>query len=251
MGRTPFLSLALLLALAAPAAAADPPPLAATLAGCNVGPKQSERFAVFVGSMPARAGTARMAMRFDLLERRQRGTAGWRVIHAPRFGRWQRSKRGKSGFIYTKRVEGLREGAEYQAVVKFRWYDADGRLLGEQRRRTASCVQPDQRPDLRVESLTVTAGSGGDARYAVTIVNDGLTAAGAFDVGLTTADRDVVRSAPGLAAGERTTIEITAPACAPGDRLQVQVDVKGDVAESDERDNGSVRLCSDASGSAG
>ena len=244
--RASLLAPLLVLVLASPAAAQDPPPLAATLAGCNAGPTAEERFAVFTGSMPALAGTERMAMRFDLRERRA-SSRRWKVLPAPRFGSWQRSKPGRSGFVYTKRVEGLRQGAVYEAVVRFRWYDANGVIQRETRRRTKACVQPDQRPDLLVEAFDVRREADGTTTYVVTVANEGLTAAGPFALGLVTPDGEAVRRIAGLAALERTTLEIRGPACAPRDRIELRVDPAGQVSEADERDNGSVRLCPDAS----
>ena len=84
--------LALLVAVvpAAPAfAQEEPPPLRATLAACEAGPNPAERFAVFTGSMPALPGTARMLMRFDLLQRPD-GDRRWAPVRAKAFGRWER-----------------------------------------------------------------------------------------------------------------------------------------------------------------
>src|SRR3954447_1674467 len=62
----------LLAPLAAPAAAAaapERPPLQARLVACTTGPGAPARRATFTASMPAVARTARMAIRFDLLQR--------------------------------------------------------------------------------------------------------------------------------------------------------------------------------------
>jgi hypothetical protein len=189
-------------------------------------------------------------MRFDLEERTAKRR--WRRIHAPGFTGWVRSKSsGASGFAYTKRIERLRQGRTYRALVRFRWYDEDGELQRSATRRTTECDQPDQRPDLRVESMEVLPASGGDARYAITVVNDGLTAADAFTVGLTTPGGDAAREVAGLAAGDRTTVELRAGACSPTDRGQADVDVKDTVGEADERNNRYLTFCpSSASGSA-
>ena len=244
--RTPFV-VSVVLALAAPAGAQEPPPpLRATLAACEAGPQPAERFAVFTGSMPAIAGTARMWMRFDLLERRETSKR-WRRLRAPALGRWERSKEaGASGFIYTKRVERLKQRARYRAVVRFRWFDAHGRVQRETRRTTPVCVQPWQRPNLRIESVEVRpATDPAMARYLVTIVNDGLTAAGPFTVGLVVGAEEDVRDVPGLAATGRTTLEIPGRRCDPArpDRIAVQLDIRDVVRESSERDNRSDRAC--------
>jgi hypothetical protein len=246
MRRTPFVVLVLLLALVPATAGAQEqrPALAATLAACESGPQPAERFAVFTGSMPALAGTRRMWMRFDLMERR--GTSKrWRRLRATAFGRWERSKvPGASGFIYTKRVERLKEAARYRAVVRFRWFDEDGRVQRETRRTTPTCDQPSQRPNLVVEAVGIAPGpDAATYRYLVTVVNAGRTPADAFTLGLVTADRDLVRDVPGLAAGGRTTVEVLGPRCEEGAPVDVTLDVRGVVAESDERDNTSMTAC--------
>jgi hypothetical protein len=58
--------------------------------------------------------------------------------------------------VWTKRVERLRDGAEYRSSVRFRWYASRGRLQSETRRTTPVCRQPDRRADLAVESLAIS-----------------------------------------------------------------------------------------------
>jgi hypothetical protein len=162
---------------------------------------------------------------------------------APEFGRWDRSQPLRAGFVWTKRVERLHDGAEYRSSVRFRWYAAGGRLQSETRRTTPACRQPDRRADLSVESLAISPSSDGrSARYAITVVNTGQTAAGPFDVGLSSAG-DAVRSVPGLEAGQRTTVELTGEPCTGTQTVTATVDVRDAVDESDERDNAFRRLC--------
>ena len=216
---------------AQPAAGEPAPPLKASLAACSVGASDDQRFAVFTGSMPAYRGTRRMAMKFNLYIR-PIGAAEWLPVKAKGLGRWQRSEPGREGFVYTKRVEGLLQGNDYRVVVRFRWYQAPGLRRRDRIRRTPVCRQPDQRPNLKVESLRIEPGADdASRRYVVTVVNAGETAAGAFDVGLVTT-RDDVRPVPGLPAGERATVEVDAPACPMGERVSAQADVKGAVNES-------------------
>ena len=236
----------LVLTLAAPAGAPAqdaPPPLRASLAACASGPTAEERFAIVTASMPALPGTKRMAMRFDLQVRAE-GSTRWTYLRAKGFGRWQRSDPGRTGFVYTKRVERLGQAVAYRAVVRFRWYGSGGRQQRTRIRRSPTCRQPDQRPDLLVEALTIAPGADpSSSRYVVTVLNSGRTAAGAFDVGLTGIGRDLVRQVPGLPAGERATVELTGPRCPAGAAALVQLDVRGTVDESDERDNRFSRAC--------
>src|SRR5213595_3622390 len=97
-------------------------PLKAKLSDCHSGLQPADRFAVFVGQMPALQGTRRMWMRFDLYQRTA-ATGVWQHVAVPKFGTWLKSLPGKPGFIYTKRVDELQAPAAYRAQVRFRWYD--------------------------------------------------------------------------------------------------------------------------------
>jgi hypothetical protein len=241
MRRTLLAVLLLCLVLPAPAAAGalqgERPPLAATVAACNAGATPDERFAVFTGSMPAVRGTQRMAMRFTLLLR-SRADRPWEVVRARGFGRWERSDPGRAGFVYSKRVERLLPGRSYRVIVRYRWYGAKGVLQRTRLRRTPLCRQPDQRPDLEVDSVAVADGpEPGTYRYVLGVRNAGRGAAGAFDVGAAGLERDVVRPVAGVPAGDRTTVELVAPRCEEGEVVTFQVDVRGAVDETDEADN--------------
>jgi len=245
MRRAPFLVLVLLLALPAGASAQERPSLGAQLAACESGPDPAQRFAIFIASMPALAGTRQMSMRFDLMERRDGARRRWRRLTAPAFGRWDRSKEpGAAGFIYTKRVERLKEAASYRAVVRFRWVDRDGEVQRQARRTTPVCAQPSQRPNLVVEGVDVLPGpDGATSRYLVRVLNEGRTAAPAFTLGMVAAQEDLMHDVPGLVAGGRTTVEMVAPRCPAGASVDVMLDVRNVVRESSERDNRSISPC--------
>src|SRR5580765_5878176 len=147
---------AVVLVLAAPAAAqARPQLLSARLAACQTGPSAADRSASFTASMPAVAGTRRMAVRFDLLQRTPPGHAFVHVT-VPGLGVWQRSLPGKPGFVFTQHVQALAAPAAYRAIVRFRWYGRRGRLLRTAIRETRICREPELRPNLRAGRLTVT-----------------------------------------------------------------------------------------------
>lgn len=252
MRRTPVVFVAyLLLALGSSASAAEEPPapgperpsLAAALAACGTGATEDERFAVFTGSMPARRGTRAMWMRFDVYERRGR-RARWQRLDAPAFGRWERSEPDRAGFVWTKRVERLRDRADYRAVVRFRWYDAAGDLQTRRRRTTAVCRQPDRRADLRVQSVGVLRGpDAATYRYLVTVANTGLLPAGPFDVAVTAGSAHELRAVAGLKPGHLTRVEIVAPQCEPDARVVARADVGDAVDEGSERNNAHFQRC--------
>ena len=208
------LLVALVVVLVAAPAASGAPRLRAELTECSIGS------AAFTGSMPAGAGTDRMAMRFDLYE-------GERRVRAPGLGRWERSEPGRAGFVFTQRVEGLTAPATYRARVRFRWYDDEGNVLRRAERRTPVCRQPDPRPQLRV--LAVAPGR-------VTVANVGLGRAEAFSTALG-AGGATLRLEEGLAAGAVAELAFAEQPCAPGQVLVAVVDSLGEVDEANERDN--------------
>src|SRR3954451_18760987 len=137
---------------AAPALAQERPH--ARLVRCTTGATPAARTATFTARMPAAAGTNRMWMRFDLLQR-MAGQAEVAAVGVPAWGVWERSERGRTAFIFTKKVRGLRAPGAYRARVRFRWYDARGRIQRRAQRVTRPCRQPDPRPDLRAGALSV------------------------------------------------------------------------------------------------
>jgi hypothetical protein len=123
------------------AAAQQRPTLRAELLRCRTGDTAATRTATFRASMPAARGTRRMAMRFELRQRRRAG-AEFRRVRVPGWDGWERSEPRSAGFVFTRRVQRLRRGVAYRALVSFRWYDADGDVQREARRLTEQCVQP-------------------------------------------------------------------------------------------------------------
>ena len=240
-------------ALAAPATAAaatatpvataqERPPLQARLVNCATGATTATRTATFTASMPAIAGTTRMWIRFDLLQRAP-GEDEYAVVRVPAWGRWERSRADRTAFIYTKKVQGLRAGS-YRARVRFRWY-ADGRLQRSRERTTRTCRQPDQRANLTAGALTVGGGLGaGTVTYLLDVTNDGRGAAGPFDIAVAVGDAPQPPvHLDGLAAGESRLVSITAPRCTPGSTVRFVLDPDGAVDESDEGDDVADRAC--------
>ena len=229
------------LALAPGAAAAyDRPALRASVAACETGPLATERFAVFTASMPALPGTDRMRMRFDLYAR-ARGERRYRRIQADAFGGWDRSRHGRSRFIYTKRVEALTPRVAYRAVVRFRWTDASGRVQMATRRTTRTCRPAEVRPDLRVIGFDVLGGG----RYQVRVLNAGRRALSRpVNVVLTVAGTpQAAVLLEALEPGEEALIPLSGPQCPVGRGVEVAFDTTDELDEADETDNALGRLC--------
>jgi CARDB protein len=235
-----------LLALAPPAVAeAQAPPLRARLSACATGPQVGDRSAAFTASMPSVRGARRMAMRFTL-QARVPPSLVFAPVDVPGLRVWKRSAVGRVGFIFTQRVQGLASPAAYRAVVRFRWFVRGHRLLHTARRVTAICRQPDWRPDLRAGALTLAPGPTPDtATYQLVVRNRGRGDAGAFDVALDVAGvrQALSRAGLGLPAGRPTTLELTAPRCAPGSVLTFVLDASGEIDESHEADDVVTRPC--------
>lgn len=235
-----MLAVALHAATGSAVAQDERPPLTAAVETCATSALPAERVVSFLGSMPAIAGAGRMQMRFDL-ERRRRGDRRWRRLRGvPGFGGWERSEPGRAGFVFHKRVDGLRVPASYRAVVRFRWEDARGRIVRQARRRTAGCAQPDTRPNLVPGVLTgVLDARPGLAVYTLVVRNEGRSAAGPFSVRVGTGTAEV----SGLAAHGERTVVVIAPICLAGTSTLALVDADRRVDESHERGNGASRRC--------
>jgi hypothetical protein len=237
--RRTALTIAALLALAAPspAAAGDAPRLRAVVSACETGTDPVSRMAAFTASMPAGDDTVRMAIRFDLQQRTIDGGV-WQRVAAPSFGRWERSRPDVAGFVYTKDVHGLTAPGEYRAIVRFRWWSADGgaRTL---RRVTRTCRQPDPRPNLLAGRLMVLPNPfTGVAGYRLPLRNGGRSAAGPFAVAMLQDGAEVARAqVAGLAPGAWTTVELRAPYCSAGTVLELRLDADDAIDEASEEDS--------------
>jgi hypothetical protein len=232
--------------LAAIPAAAQAPifnlPLKAKLSDCHTGPLTADRYAVFVGQMPALQGTRRMWMRFDLYQRNPQAT--WKHVVVAKFGTWQKSLPGKPGFIYTKRVDQLTAPAGYRVLVRFRWYDKHGKLQRAARRTSPACHQPDPRPDLAVGKVTATEAGQGRLRYVIRVRDDGRSDAGAFDTLLSVdGTPQPAATVAGLPAGGTTKAAIVGQRCELGTQLRIAVDTADAIDEADEANNTVKRPC--------
>ena len=216
-----------------------PPPLKASLAACAVG---ADRRPALRGLHRLDAGLPRDAADGDAVRPLLRpiGAAEWLPVQGQAaLGRWQRSEPGREGFVYTKRVERPAAGQRLPRRGALPLVPGAAASSARDRvRRTPVCRQPDQRPNLEVESLRIEPGA--DARAAVRGDRRQRRArppAGAFDVGLVD---DARRRALGArAAGRRAGDGRDRGAALPAGRARSPrtLDVRGAVDESSERDN--------------
>jgi hypothetical protein len=120
-------------------------PASATLEQCEISGTQEQRSATFAGEMTAVAGTERMQMSVQVLER-MTGESAYRVIDAPGLGMWRSSAPGVQSFKYLHQVSNLAGPAFYRASIRFRWLGAHGRTLMALELQTRRCEQPTQAP---------------------------------------------------------------------------------------------------------
>ena len=221
----------------------------ATLVACHFALPQTARYAVFGGSMASiRNGKDRLQMRFDVY-RRLPGSPVFQRIQAPGLGAWNKADAGVTKYRFRQKVENLPAPSFYRAVVSFRWLNAAGKVIARTKRTTASCFQPDPRPDLRPARVTGTRLGGGNFRYDVAVRNDGRSTASDFDVALNVNGlAQPVGTLTELAAGGRAVVQITGPKCDPGSRLRIDVDPDNRVAEADETNNSLAVDCPPPSG---
>ena len=218
-------------------------PTKARLVQCAAAVGQPERFAVFTAEIRSLAAGASMQVRMTLQAR----TPGSRFkrVRAPGFGAWNTASPGVRRYVYTKRIEGLLAPASYRVAVKYRWLDSGGRVIRRDSRRTRSCHQPDERPDLVPLRIGIGPGQSAETRtYLVPVLNRGLGDAGAFSVALTVNGlQQPAARVTGLPAGVRTVLAIEAPVCARGSTLSVRVDSGSVIDEADEADNTRRAAC--------
>jgi CARDB len=196
------------------------------------------RSTTFEARMRAARGSERMQLRFTL-QVREDALRGWRRVSATGFDTWLTSMPGVRRYSYAKTVTNLSAPAAYRAIVRFRWLDEDGEAVRSARETSASCRQPDLRPDLEPRRVDVLPAADPDTRrYAVLLRNDGRTDAPPFAATLAIGeDQPVATPVLGMPAGIQGTVTFVAPACRAGSRLTVALDPDEAVDERDEDDN--------------
>jgi hypothetical protein len=232
IGLAPLLALALLLGGLTGSAQAALTGVKVT--ECQVGKTPETRLATFEGRMREVKGTYRMAMRFELVA--ETPAAASQIVDAPALSPWRRSRAGVSEFTYAQTIRGLAPGVTYRSVVSYRWYDAKGRIIRRADRRSGTCVQDGDLPNLVLASVKSAPGEvEGTGVYTVSVGNTGQGDVKAFTVSLIADGAHIdTRTIDGLKSGEFTTVRFTGPYCR---RLRAVVDRGQDVPETVEDDN--------------
>jgi hypothetical protein len=219
------------------------------LTACQTGDEERERLATFHGRMTTIPGAERMWMRFTLLERV--GTGPELVVPTTQLRVWRKSRPGVRTFGYRQTVAGLENGTTYRALVRFRWYDSEGRLLRSARRHSPECRIAGDLPNLRVLDVRALPGdTPGTEVFSVDVTNDGKARADVarLDLFVDSGAPDGQDVGP-LEPGETRTVRFTGPACR--NRIRAVVDRENAIREMREDDNRLASRCPTAAGAPG
>jgi CARDB len=195
--------------------------------------------------MRSLAAGDRMQMRFDLYQRRV-GARRYRRLGGPGLGTWNSATPGVDRFRFRKPIQNLPAPATYFVKVSYRWLRGAGRIVARTTRNTATCLQPDLRPDLRVAGLAgVRPAAGNRFVYRVIVSNAGRSPAAPFDIVAKVGGgpQEPPVTVLTLAAGERRVVEVTGPRCVPGGPASMALDPDDRVDESNERNNELTLIC--------
>lgn len=196
-------------------------------------------------------GTVKLSMRFQLS-----GTQSGHVtpVRGGDLGKWISPHDPTLGqqpadvWVLKHPVTGVPVGSTYRFQVSFRWLGAGGGVIGAYTRTSPKCWQPDIRPDLAVQSISVASvpGDPSDDQYVVWIANNGLTAAGGFDVAFTPgggAGTEQTASFPQLGSHQAVSETFTGPACTSSTAPTVTVDPAYAVPDANRANNTMTASC--------
>lgn len=190
-----------------------------TSAACRRALDASRRMVSITSVMRPLPGTARMGMRFQLFGLNagqvvtvHGGDLGtWLTPHPPTLGQLPNDV-----WIVHHPVSGVPVPGLYHFRVSFRWIGSDGQTLGTTVRTAPNCWQPDMRPELNVDSLTVQPVSGNPAEdtYSAEVSNMGMTTANAVEVQFTPVSGTAqLVTVPRLLPHEQNVVVFTGFAC--------------------------------------
>lgn len=234
-------------ATVAGAAAPAPPPRASlTQFSCVRALDPDNRSVSVRAVMRPLAGTRRMAIKFDLLEQtagsapealgKVGGLGVWITPTNPTLGQL-------SGDVWrlSKPVINLEAPAGYQFRVTFRWNGSHGRILGTAVRLSRTCHQPELRPDLLVDTISVTAISGQPEQdlYSAVIADEGATGAGPFEVLFAPGDTSapITDTVQFLGAHKTRQLSFVGPVCNPSNPPTITVDAASQVDDYNRANN--------------
>jgi CARDB protein len=194
-------------------------------------------------------GTRALSLKFDLLENQGGSTRA--LTGAGDLGVWLSPKDPTLGrrpgdiWELTKAVSNLDAPAGYRFRVTFRWLGAHGKVLATALRQSASCGQPELRPDVLVKSVAVTAIAGKPHKqlYTAVIANQGASSAGPFEVLFTPGDGSVsqMHTVTRIDAHSARRLSFAGPLCNAASPPTVVAD-SADQVDDPERGNNAMTV---------
>jgi hypothetical protein len=255
MKRVFIVSLAVVLlgATVAVAATAGPPRARLRHFICQTALDPAGRAVSVTAVMRPITGTAKLALRFELLSRAP-GASTMRPVSGGDLNRWispsnpTLGTRARDVWILNKQVVELMAPATYRLRVLFRWTGAHDRVLAITQQMTPRCYQPELRPDLAVASISVTPDPSKPTLsvYAATIRNLGATAAGPFEVLFSPGGGGAVKThaVGGLAAHSSVQVRFVGPPCSATVKPMITADPNQQVDDPDQTNNSKAVVCS-------
>jgi hypothetical protein len=218
---------------------------------CQRAIKPSKRVVGVTALMRPVPGTERLTMRWQLMGTKlghvtqiRGGDLGkWISPHDPTLG-----QQPADVWVLKHPVTGVPVGYTYRFRVSFRWIGSGGHVIASSTRTSAPCWQPDMRPDLEVQSISVVpvAGDPSHDQYVAWIGNGGLTAAGPFEVafkpGGGAGSAQTVRF-PQLSPHQAVNETFTGPACTSATAPTVTVDPDYAVPDANRANNSMTASC--------
>jgi hypothetical protein len=217
---------------------------------CRPAVKPARRVVSVTAVMRPIPGTARLAMRFQLLSTKSGLVT---ALRGGDLGNWispnptTLGQRSGDVWILKHPVTVVPVGSTYRFRVSFRWIGAGGRQLATSARTTASCWQPYVRPDPLVQSISVGPAPNDPSQnqYVVWIANDGLTAAGSFQVAFAPASalsKQTV-TVPQLDPGQALSVTFIGPVCTAASAPTITLDPGQQVPDANRANNSMTASC--------
>jgi CARDB len=246
-------ALALCVLLVATSASAGTQPRAELRAfDCHRALDPGDRSVAVTAVMRPLVGTRHMAVKFEMLMWPD-GATSPTVVTAGGLGNWITPKNPTLGrrpgdvWKLQKSVVNLAAPAVYRFRVTYRWTGSDERTLGTTVRYSPRCQQRELRPDLLVQSITVTPAPNrpGDDLYTAVIANAGNSATGPFEVlfAPATGTDTKTRSVLNLRAHHSITEHFVGPACTAADDPTITADSTMEVDDLNRANNSMTATC--------
>jgi hypothetical protein len=222
------------------------PSTAAKVNSCVSAPNYADRKIEFSGRMQSYAASpgGKMQMRFDVL-RKFNESAHWRLLTADGLGQWLANTE-PTATVYVRNIalSQIETSAHYQARVRYRWVDANGKVIARKLRTTKVCKQTTPLPNPFLAGITTYPEPGqSTSTYVVRIENQGLSEAINVPVSLAIDGKPAVtQTIDSIGAGQIVDLRFANMDSCTSERF-VRIDPQNVVRERNERFNDTVKPC--------